>query len=215
MRNLTSGFAALGALFVCVTAQAAVVTIDFDSGTEAFVPLGGYEDQGYKLAPSLTDSAGINNQNAVKDLTSTVTSNKVLFFGISNSTVTLTKLGLAPSFDLLKLNVGYLDIGYPSSTPAGVTAVGTLSGGGGVVSHTFSSIPGGLTEFDLAGFGFRNLSSVVFSTTLDGNVVALDDIQVQYAAPAAVPEPTSAAFLGLGSLALVVRRLRRRTSVVA
>ena len=30
-----------------------------------------------------------------------------------------------------------------------------------------------------------------------------------------VPEPASAAFLGLGSLALVVRRLRRRNSVVA
>ncbi|MCX6123837.1 MAG: PEP-CTERM sorting domain-containing protein [Proteobacteria bacterium] len=193
-----------------------MVTIDFDSGTEAFVPVGGYEEEGYKLAPSLTDSAGISNQNAVNGLTSTTTSNKVLFFGISNSTVTLTKLGLAPSFDLLKLNVGYLELGYPSLTPAGVTAVGTLSGGGGVVSRTFSSIPGGLNEFDLAGFGFTNLSSVVFSTTLPGNVVALDDIQVQpFAAPAAVPEPTSAAFLGLGSLALVVRRLRRRTSVVA
>ncbi len=120
--------------------------------------------------------------------------------------VTLTAVGDA-AFDLSTLKfagavvgnvfqvIGNFNIGGPATQS--FTTDGTL--------ETFSP------NF---GLGWTNLSSVVFSTP-DGQI-GLDNLNVVLSSPpAAVPEPASAAFLGLGSLALVVRRLRRRTSVVA
>lgn len=78
----------------------------------------------------------------------------------------------------------------------GTSAVG-FTGGSPVITFDADNI-----FVDFKGLDFTAASILEF------NVSSL-------AAPAAVPEPASAAFLGLGSLALVVRRLRRRTSVVA
>jgi hypothetical protein len=61
---------------------------------------------------------------------------------------------------------------------------------------------------------FSNLTSYIITSDIAGNLV-LDDITLSEVSVAAVPEPASAAFLGLGSLALVVRRLRRRNTVIA
>jgi hypothetical protein len=55
-----------------------------------------------------------------------------------------------------------------------------------------------------------------FSALVNDNAIAGANINYAFINQiAAVPEPASAAFLGLGSLALVVRRLRRRNTVIA
>jgi hypothetical protein len=84
----------------------------------------------------------------------------------------------------------------------------------------FNVLPG----FDSHSLGLGSLAAFIIVTEndiwVDLKGLAYDQdsflsLNVLPMAVSAVPEPASAAFLGLGSLALVVRRLRRRTSVVA
>jgi hypothetical protein len=78
----------------------------------------------------------------------------------------------------------------------------------------FDAANGAISTYvdDNFGNNLVNVTSLFISSTQDA---AFDKFVFAINLPAAVPEPASAAFLGLGSLALVVRRLRRRTSVVA
>jgi hypothetical protein len=101
-----------------------------------------------------------------------------------------------------------------TSVTAGLNAAGllkTLTVGAQVLDLSAAGTDGDVFTF---GAGFTNLTSITFEAN---DVALIDNIgwETFVAGPAAVPEPASAAFLGLGSLALVVRRLRRRTSVVA
>jgi hypothetical protein len=99
-----------------------------------------------------------------------------------------------------------LDLGRAAT--AGSDPTFTITGAGPGVFFgpyaTLTTVPFGAS--------FSNLTSLVITATQDA---AFDNFDYTINVAAAVPEPASAAFLGLGSLALVVRRLRRRTSVVA
>ncbi len=90
----------------------------------------------------------------------------------------------------------------------GLNALATITGVS-VVTQSGFSVGSPLVTFNADNI-FINFQGVTAQSgaSLLFNVSSL-------APPAAVPEPASAAFLGLGSLALVVRRLRRRSSVVA
>ncbi len=89
-------------------------------------------------------------------------------------------------------------------------SVGTLVTNFGVFGAGFDVNGETLTSVNPA---FLNLTSITISSS--AVPVLLDNITFSVVVPAAVPEPASAAFLGLGSLALVVRRMRRRSSVAA
>jgi hypothetical protein len=96
--------------------------------------------------------------------------------------------------------------------------LGTFSGG---TPAAFSITSGPLFQTGTAAGvsvvtpGFTNLSSVVIQWTA-GSELAIDHINLSdFVAPAAVPEPASTAALCFGSLALVVRRMRRRNAVLA
>jgi hypothetical protein len=90
----------------------------------------------------------------------------------------------------------------------GLNALATMTGYSVVTQSGFSvGSPSVTVLADSISINFQGVTADD-GASLSFNVSSL-------APPAAVPEPASAAFLGLGSLALVVRRLRRRSSVVA
>ena len=127
------------------------------------------------------------------------------FYNAGSTTIVLT--GPA-QFDLSSIDIGKGVLGVGD---VDLTIVGNFFGGGST-SVTYSGVSSKTTFLP----GFSNLVSAIFTTSSSVNsaYVMFDNVIVT-ASPAAVPEPASAAFLGLGSLALVVRRLRRRSSVVA
>ena len=210
MRSIAQWFGTL-ALLVCCGACPAAVIVDFGTASMS-VDSPGYDEDGYNLNPTLDGLAVIADQGFVDGLAST--SNRVFVLpGGLISGATLTKTGPGPvAFNLISLKVG--NIPGSSFPPIGlISATGNFSGGGSI-SSTFDASGSGLALWNLS--GFTNLASVVFSAAQANDTLAIDDIFVDlFSAPAAVPEPASAVFLGLGSMALVVRRLRRRTSVVA
>jgi hypothetical protein len=103
-------------------------------------------------------------------------------------------MSAATNFNFVRLDV------YSNSLVGGTLKVNGIDFGFGN-GHTSIAV------------GLLNLSGAIISSSV--GFTALDNIEIDTLAAAAVPEPASAAFLGLGSLALVVRRLRRRSSVVA
>jgi hypothetical protein len=94
--------------------------------------------------------------------------------------------------------------------PASSLVLSQLSsdGGGSAQSGSFSVL-----VFAGQTFGFRQRTIDGFSGSATTTITNFSGPGI--GAPAAVPEPASAVALCLGSLALVVRRLRRRSSVVA
>ena len=104
-------------------------------------------------------------------------------------------------FNLLSLDYAEYDTNLGVGT---ITFTGNFVGGGSISKDVTTD---GVFGFESATFaGFNNLSSVVFSTNVEG--FQLDNISVT-----AVPEPSSAALLGLGLIsmgAVGVRELRRR-----
>ncbi len=116
------------------------------------------------------------------------------FAFLSGATVTVNYTGLGT------FNLNSLDLGRSGASATAFTIGGNPFGPFGTLTPT---------SF---GATFSNLTSLVFNASTDA---AFDNFDYTINAPSAVPEPASAAFLGLGSLALVVRRLRRRNTVIA
>jgi hypothetical protein len=175
-------------------------------GFEGVAPASGFVHQTtYSEATYTFTSTGLTTLFVDKDSAINMDSHDSDSFALANpSFVTLT--GTAP------FNVGFLRVGRQAGFLGLVDL--TITGnffGGGSASHVFTSI-GAATTIDA---NFSNLVSAVFTTSSSLAPVYFDNVNVTASAPAAVPEPASAAALCLGSLALVVRRLRRRSSVVA
>jgi hypothetical protein len=174
-------------LFAC-NANAAVITFD---GAVATTPLtfGAFQ---------FSSTGGSAGTVAIGNVHGATGSNGTHAFGFTaGATVTVSYTGLG-TFTLNSLDLAPLGGVVPTPT--------TFTIGGNVFGPIGTLAP---TSF---GATFSNLTSLVFNATADS---AFDNFDFTINAPSAVPEPASAAFLGLGSLALVVRRLRRRTSVVA
>jgi hypothetical protein len=136
--------------------------------------------------------------------------NGVLFSGVGNTVVNNGGLGVPYGNNSLLTNAS-ITMSAPTATFDFVNLnVNALSAGTLMVNGNPFVFGAGS---NLVAVGLLNVSSVSIQSDV-GNTI-LDNIRIDTIAAAAVPEPTSAAFLGLGSLALVVRRLRRRSSVVA
>lgn len=97
------------------------------------------------------------------------------------------------------------------STGSGInfSVLGNLFGGG-TIAQAFSTT---VAAFDVAGFSnsWDDLTSVTFSSTTVGADLALDNVDVAaFSPPAAVPEPATAAVLGLGTMVGAFCQYRRR-----
>ena len=204
MRCLLCAFciAALGLVDPC---RAATITIDFDDIPTANpvvnVPTGaGYVSQGYKIIPS--DATAFIIHPSVGPGSTMIGgdgSNFLTWSAVSPTFITISRVDSAAfNLDSLLLGSRNLPAAHYSIT-SGVSTLVPETAAAGMISP-----------------GFTNLSSVTINW-LGFGFLAIDEIQLtEYVAgPVAVPEPASAAFLGLGSLAVVIRRLRRRSSVVA
>jgi hypothetical protein len=177
----------IAVLAVADSAEAAPITVNFDLISPVV------------LGNSPVDLTGqgvffAGNGNAV--VAAGVSGANSLFYQGGNVTIS-TSNDNSTFFDLSSL---VLDTTFGTATP------GTLS----VNGYVFNFVTG--QQYTLLP-AITNVSSVVITSTTP--FVFLDNFIITPTAAAAVPEPASAAFLGLGSLAFVVRRLRRRSSVAA
>ena len=197
MKNLVI-FSAAIVMLLCSASGAKAAIIDFNTGADANISTYSQPSAPAFVFTRTTVSGDMSINASFNPFTSDFLRYQ------EPAVVTLTASGGA--FDLSTLKYAGANSGDVFQVIGIFNDVGPL-----IQSYSFST-NGTLEDFD---FNWTNLSSVVFSTSAGGDI-GLDDLNVElYSAPAAVPEPASAAFLGLGSLALVVRRLRRRTSVVA
>jgi hypothetical protein len=149
---------------------------------------------------TFTALGGPPNTSGVTSFANVVGATTDAYFFFAANIITVNYVG-APgaTFNLTNLHLGST---VASANPPAFTI------GGVAIPGTFSS----LTSTAFSGAAFSNLTSLTFVATEDA---AFDNFAFTINAAAAVPEPASTAFLGLGSFALVLRRVRRRTSVVA
>jgi hypothetical protein len=178
-------------LVISQAGKSDAAVIDFD-GAPATTPLF-YGD--FTFSATTPASAG-------RTLAANVTGNNGTnaFAFSAGNTVTVTYTGLGT------FTLNSLALGRTTSSVSDPTF--TITGSGpGVNFGPFATLTP--TAF---GATFSNITSLVIAATQEA---AFDNFDYTINGAAAVPEPASAAFLGLGSLALVVRRLRRRNSVVA
>jgi hypothetical protein len=137
--------------------------------------------------------------------------NGVLFSGVGNTVV--NNGGLGAPFGNNSLLSGSGTISMSTATNFNFDSLDVYSLVGGTLTVNGSNFVFGAGVHTPIAVGLLNVGGVTISSSVANTI--LDNIQINTLAAAAVPEPASAAFLGLGSLALVVRRLRRRSSAVA
>jgi hypothetical protein len=171
--------------------------IQFESPTGDLQLNGDYVDQGFTFSVVAGSSLDAGIDTAAVTTGGNDSSNVFTF--LATNTIKVDYAGPG-TFTLVSL-------GIMKQTSAGVNnPLFTING--------FDAANGAISTYvdDNFGNNLVNVTSLLISSTQDA---AFDKFDFTINLPAAVPEPASAAFLGLGSLALVVRRLRRRTSVVA
>lgn len=146
-------------------------------------------DAGFQAGHGLTDDALLLNSPLLG----------------ASVTITRTDLG---AFDFTSLRLG----NFHASSAGDIRLIGNLVGGGMI--SAISPFVGNPTVLTWSPTGFNNLSSLVLqanSATTGASTVVIDDIVVSAATGAAVPEPSSFAFLGLGALGIgLVRRRSKR-----
>lgn len=200
-------FAALGLMSSC---ESATITIDFDeinnpASTPFNVLLSGYTSQGYTITPQGPSSQAFIVSPPASTMTGGI-GNKFLTWapGTGPNSITISRSNpLDGTFNLDRLLLGTLVDITPNSANYSITS-------------SLPPIIGTANGVNVLTPSLMNLTSVTINW-LSGDSLAIDNIVLSdfIAGPAAVPEPATTAVLGLGSLAMVFRRLRRRTSVVA
>ena len=202
---VASFFVTVGGASSCL---AATITIDFNSAVTAFnMPQSApfYEEDDYRVTPSDGTAYIVNPfdppfpPNPSPTMSGGNSSNFLTWSATSGTSITITRLNPG-TFNLDQLLLGTLNSGTDAhySITSGLTTL---------VPDT--AVTGSISP------GFTNLNSVTIHW-LSGAALAIDNIVLtEFVPPAAVPEPASAVALCFGSLALVVRRLRRRNPVVA
>jgi hypothetical protein len=184
--------------------QAATIQIDFNSVLGAPFNLGvPYVQDGFKITSSAL------NHYVVTPPTYTMSS--------GDNTKFLTNLGGATGEYITIERDNPLDGAFNLDSLVLGTLLTPGGGGGGAHYSITSGLSTLVSDTLVAGSispGLTNLTSVRINW-LSGDSLAIDDIFLSdVVAPAAVPEPASAVALCFGSLALVVRRMRRRNPVV-
>jgi hypothetical protein len=204
MRSVAFTVLFVAAFAVSSPSQAATITINFDdvgnpTSTPFNVPGPGYLSQGYTVSPSdatafIVNPADVGNPT----MTGGNLSNFLAWSAASPVSITISR---AVAFNLDQLLLGTLVDLSPAAAGFSITSSQpTVNGTAAGVNVVTPSL--------------TNLTSVTINW-LSGDSLAIDNIVLSdFVAPAAVPEPASTAILGLGSLALVVRRLRRRSLIV-
>jgi hypothetical protein len=193
-------------LVYCSLASALCVS----NGAEAAI-IGFQSDYAPANWTSSPGTGSINTAGAPNSISLTSGNTSSGLFSNTDFTITLTTAGS------LSFNWAYLtaDPLAPVSQydPFGYLVNGAftqLTVNGGLANQN------GVVNLNLAVndvFGFRQRTTDNFGGSATTTISSFSGPGI--GAPAAVPEPASAAALCLGSLALVVRRLRRRSSVVA
>jgi hypothetical protein len=206
MRSVALTVLCIVAVAVSNAAQAATITINFDEvGNPVSTPFnvlgGGYISSGYTITPSDGTAFIVNPADGSNPTMTGGNGSNFLAWG-ATSPVSIT-IQRATAFNLDQLLLGTLIDITPVSAGYSITS-------------SQPAINGTAAGVSVLTPSLTNLTAVTINW-LSGDSLAIDNIVLSdfIAGPAAVPEPATAAFLGLGSLAMVFRRLRRRTSVVA
>ncbi len=194
------------------TNAATIANFNFNSGTTSsdteinstatFAPI-----------PNAANAGRSGDGNAFIRATATGTDLAAALADTDVFTVTITA-DAGFQFNLTSIN---FDFGGKSDTTAYVTNGVVYSGGVTLHDEAFSVVTGGGTSYDtgnsdsLAAASFQGVTSATFTfanydnTGVASNTNRWDNITIE-GDVVAVPEPSSTALLGLGGLALILRR---------
>jgi hypothetical protein len=183
-------------------AQAAIVTVDFDSTLPTYFGLASYQEDGITLNSNVPDGTLIDTNDLVRSnlgIFSGGTSSQSIFWGANGQTSTISLADdLGRQFDLLALDASSL---YNASGQ--ITVTGTKFGGG-TVSQTVS-LTSSLATYNFA--TMTDLSSVAIS--FDGNAYYapfdMDNIQLSV-----IPIP-AAVWMFVSALGVLGLRSRARS----
>jgi len=184
-------------------AQAALVTVDFESTLPTYFGLTSYQQDGITVTSNVPDGTLIDVDNVVRGnlgVFSGGTDSQALFWGDNSQTGTISIADdLGRQFDLLAL-----DASSVTNLTGQITVTGTKFGGG-TVSQTVS-LTGSLTTYNFS--TMTDLSSV--SIAFDGNSYYapfdMDNIQLSV-----IPVP-AAVWLFMSALGVLGWRSRNRAA---
>lgn len=190
-------------LAVAGSAQAATITIDFNGFTASDYLPSPTVVSGFTLTGGVFGYIGNPGGSPSKTMTNGDGSN--FFLWDSNTPLKTLTISRATAFNLDSLLLGTLD---------GVSGIAKYD----IIAASITTLSGNANG-TLTTPTFTNLTSVQIrwaGNTVGNETLAIDNIVLSdYIAPAAVPEPASVLFLGLGVCLAGVRHVRRKRAIAA